>query len=117
MTPETRALIEAAEMMVDTHLIAPEDVVEALRAAISSAKAAEEGVETTTDYFVETPNSRGDWVLTSWLRPSGTICSHLSDYADAISYFSVMWQEPARLMKRTRTETNTVIEVREKEGL
>jgi hypothetical protein len=63
-----RALIEAAEAMADTYLIAPDDVVESLRAAISSAKAAEEGVETA--WLVEYLSLGGNWVKDSYVPDS-----------------------------------------------
>lgn len=111
MTPQ-RALIEAAERacaIMQREI--PWNAEKELRAAISSAKAAEEG---TTDYFVETLNKKGEWVHAAWIRKGGVICSHLGDYGEAISAFSGIFIDSARLVKRTRTETNSVIEVREK---
>lgn len=112
MTPH-RALIDAAEKYVemsenaDAHLVSELGAAhESLKAAISSAKAAEEGVE--TSYVVECERSG---LTETWMR--GDSKSAQECYREVVRDYP----SANKIWLLRKDDYSTVISVREKEGL
>lgn len=96
MTNETRALIEAAEAVLDHCMVlSGEDVewLDKLRAAISSAKAAEEGVDTALDLLKMT--DRTFWRLSSGMYEAEKMeWEQIQEFLRAHGRVAVPFREP-----------------------